>query len=56
MPASSTGTGCQNQKQLSFLDAIASLDFGYEQGLVKGAELCLNPYFFGWQKKRVGWL
>ena len=21
------------------------------QGLVKGAELCLNPYFFGWLKK-----
>ena len=21
------------------------------QGLVKGAELCLNPYFFGWLEK-----
>ena len=26
------------------------------QGLVKGAELCLNPYFFGWLEKWVGWL
>ena len=26
------------------------------QGLVKGAELCLNPYFFGWLEKLVGWL
>ena len=33
---------------LAFLDAIASPDLGYEQGLVKGAKLCLNPYFFGW--------
>ena len=22
-----------------------------QQGLVKGAELCLNPYFFGWLEK-----
>ena len=21
------------------------------QGLVKGAKLCLNPYFFGWLEK-----
>ena len=21
------------------------------QGLVKGAELCLNPYFFGWKSE-----
>ena len=21
------------------------------QGLVKGAELCVNPYFFGWLEK-----
>ena len=21
------------------------------QGLIKGAELCLNPYFFGWLEK-----
>ena len=34
-----------------FLDVIASLDLGYEQGLVKGAKLCLNPYFFGWLEK-----
>ena len=26
------------------------------QGLVKGAELCLNPYFFGWLEKWVFWL
>ena len=26
------------------------------QGLVKGAELCLNPYFFGWLEKWIGWL
>ena len=24
---------------------------GWKQGLVKGAELCLNPYFFGWLEK-----
>ena len=23
------------------------------QGLVKGAELCLNPYFFGWLASEV---
>jgi len=22
-----------------------------KQGLVKGAKLCLNPYFFGWLEK-----
>ena len=26
------------------------------QGLVKGAKLCLNLYFFGWLEKWVGWL
>ena len=24
---------------------------GGGQGLVKGVELCLNPYFFGWLEK-----
>ena len=24
---------------------------GQTQGLVKGAKLCLNPYFFGWLEK-----
>ena len=24
---------------------------GLHQGLVKGAELCLNPYFLGWLEK-----
>ena len=23
----------------------------YNQGIVKGAKLCLNPYFFGWLEK-----
>ena len=32
------------------------LTIGYDQGLVKGAKLCLNPYFFGWLEKWVGWL
>ena len=26
-----------------------------DQGLVKGVELCLNPYFFGWLEE-VSWL
>ena len=26
------------------------------QSLVKGAKLCLNPYFFGWLEKWVDWL
>ena len=31
----------------TFLDAIASLELGYEQGLVIGAILCVrNPYFY----------
>ena len=29
---------------------------GLGQGLVKGANLCLNPYFLGWLEKWVGWL
>ena len=28
----------------------------FNQGLEKGAKLCLNPCFFGWREKRVGWL
>jgi len=33
---------CQNQQKLAVC---------YKQGLVKGAKLCLNPYFFSWLKK-----
>ena len=31
-----------------------ALYMGFNQGLVKGAKLCLNPYFFGWLEKWVG--
>ena len=34
---------------------IYFLALSLSQGLVKGAELCLNPYFFGWLEKWVGW-
>ena len=30
---------------------LVSLYFYTYQGLVKGAKLCLNPYFFGWLEK-----
>ena len=29
--------------------------YGCTQGLVKGAKLCLNPYFFSWLRE-VSWL
>ena len=33
-------------------DENIKVKFMYEkQGLVKGAELCLNPYFFDWLEK-----
>ena len=46
----------------NFLDRFDPLDYhsllqsqkqlvSEAQGLVKGAELCLNPYFFGWLEK-----
>jgi len=31
-----------------WLIAIFGKNMTLSQGLVKGAELCLNPYFFGW--------
>ena len=30
---------------------VTDLKFYVNQGLVKGAKLCLNPYFFGWLEK-----
>ena len=32
-------------------DTPTDLIFPVAQGLVKGLELCLNPYFFGWLEK-----
>ena len=38
------------------LKQFANCDEAFLQGLVKGTKLCLNPYFFGWLEKWVGWL
>ena len=39
---------------LSYADNWLSSIIYYTQGLVKGAKLFLNPYFFGWLVKWVG--
>ena len=41
------------QEQVSIIRTESSIKWPI-QGLVKGAELCLNPYFFGWLEKWVG--
>ena len=35
--------------------SFRSLEIWTDQGLIKGAELCLNPYFF-WLAGEVSWL
>ena len=40
-------------KRFNFSNLII---LGVKQGLVKGAKLSSNPYFFGWLEKWVGWL
>ena len=37
--------------QLEVSYKVDRLLTGLTQGLVKGAKLCLNPYFFGWLEK-----
>ena len=36
------------QSSIQSLFAERNINMRWNQGLVKGAKLCLNPYFFGW--------
>ena len=41
---------------IPYIEEQSKNNFTEIQGLVKGAKLCLNPYFFGWLEKEIGWL
>ena len=50
-------TSDHQKRRLHIIDKVHGREFemsiGYSQGLVKGAKLFLNPYFFGWLEKRT---
>ena len=45
-----------NVLSFNHLNKNANSDVVWDQGLVKGAKLCLNLYFFDWLEKWVSWL
>ena len=46
----STSTASQLSKEINKVPLLLQ-NLGFTQSLVKGAKLCLNPYFFGWLEK-----
>ena len=50
-PGPNFGGNMQNQINQQVRKKTYSVIDYVNQGLVKGAELCLNPYFFGWLEK-----